>query len=533
MREPVAPSIIEFVTDPQLLGLSISLAQKTLLKSIYGEPLDRTELDVFRRCTGRATYPAHVFPEVTVISGAQSGKNSRVGCPLVVYESVFGGHEALIEHGEPVRIVLVAQDRAGTDIALSYVRDAFTRPLLASRVARVLASSIELTNGLIIECYPCTKSAMRGRMIPLAVMDEVAFYRLEGSVNEDREIETSIRRGQIAIPAAKLIKISTPYMRSGLIYEDHKTYFGTDSPDVLIWQSSSAEMNPERITTSQLARAARVTDPARYRREYEAIFSEDVRAFLADAWIESAIMIGRGMLPYQPGLKYVGAVDTSGGGDDAFTLSIVHAEGQGATRRVVQDICRGWSKPRAAETNLEGAVQEIAAIVRSYGGLSTVYSDRYAARWPREAFKRYGVAVVDATVRGPDGTQTYLDRSAAYLEVEPLFAAGLIAIVDNPTLHRELRNLERRPSQGGKDRIDHPRGQHDDYSNALCLAAAIAGQGRSRPVVYVPDGITRIGEPAPARVGVIGQAPLASRGEVGGQARFVMGSYTPRWFRHP
>ena len=33
------PSIIEFTTDPQLLGLSLSDAQETLLRSIYGLPL--------------------------------------------------------------------------------------------------------------------------------------------------------------------------------------------------------------------------------------------------------------------------------------------------------------------------------------------------------------------------------------------------------------------------------------------------------------------------------------------------------------
>ena len=32
--------------------------------------------------------------------------------------------------------------------------------------------------------------------------------------------------------------------------------------------------------------------------------------------------------------------------------------------------------------------------------------------------------------------------------------------------------LERRPQAGGKDRVDHPRGQHDDHANALALAAA-------------------------------------------------------------
>ena len=50
------PSIVEFVTDPQLLGLSVSPAQRTLLKSIYGLALDEEEFHIFRQCTGRDTY---------------------------------------------------------------------------------------------------------------------------------------------------------------------------------------------------------------------------------------------------------------------------------------------------------------------------------------------------------------------------------------------------------------------------------------------------------------------------------------------
>jgi hypothetical protein len=37
---PSTPTIIEFVSDPQLLGLAISTAQRTLLKTIYGLLVD-------------------------------------------------------------------------------------------------------------------------------------------------------------------------------------------------------------------------------------------------------------------------------------------------------------------------------------------------------------------------------------------------------------------------------------------------------------------------------------------------------------
>jgi hypothetical protein len=36
------------------------------------------------------------------------------------------------------------------------------------------------------------------------------------------------------------------------------------------------------------------------------------------------------------------------------------------------------------------------------------------------------------------------------------------------TAWRELRVLERQAHRGGRESIDHPRGQHDDYANAVC-----------------------------------------------------------------
>jgi len=190
------------------------------------------------------------------------------------------------------------------------------------------------------------------------------------------EIQTSVRRGMVALPSPKLVKVSTPYMKSGLLYDDHKNYFGTDSPDVLVWTAPSAFMNP-LITADRLAREARVTDPLRYRREYEAEFAEDIATFLSAAWIESAVQTGTHEIPPSDGVKYVFAVDTSGGGNDAFTVAGVSAEGTKAERRIVQHVMRGWEKPRGSQVSLEGAVEEISRLVKSYG-YSRVYGDRYA-----------------------------------------------------------------------------------------------------------------------------------------------------------
>ena len=493
-----APSILEVVTDPGGLGLSLSPAQRTLLKTIYGLPLaDEEERELFRRCTARETYPGLPFGEATVVAGARSGKDSRVGGPMVCYEAVFGGHEARVAKGERATVVLVAQDLRATRVAFGYVKQYLTTsPLLAPQVAEVLAGEITLTNGVTVSCFPCTLRSLRGFSIPVGVMDELAFYRLEGQADSDAEVQASIRRGMVGFGATKLVKISTPYLRSGVLYEDFKRGWGQADPDLLVWRAPTLLMNPS-IAAGRLERERRL-DPTRFEREYMAEFLEDVDVFLPAAWVDAAVVAGRHELPPRDGVRYVAAVDPSGGGADHFTLAVAHVEGKGADRRVVQDVMRAWGRSRTGPADLEGAVRAIAGIARGYG-LSVVHGDRYSASWVVESFRRAGVAYRVPEVRRPgDDEPHYLHKSAAYLEMEPAIAQAKLEVLDHPQLVRELKLLERRPQAGGRVRVDHPAGGRDDHANVLALATALAARAAGQPfagAAILPQGVGRVGEP--------------------------------------
>src|SRR5439155_5557594 len=110
----------------RLLGLKLSAAQEALLRAIEGLPLVSDEQrEIFTLCTGRETYPAHPFPEATVIAGARSGKDSRIAAPIVCFEAAFGGHEKKLARGERAIIPVVAQDLRATRIAFGFIRDYF------------------------------------------------------------------------------------------------------------------------------------------------------------------------------------------------------------------------------------------------------------------------------------------------------------------------------------------------------------------------------------------------------------------------
>jgi hypothetical protein len=460
------PTIVEFVTDPQLLGLNLSPAQETLLRAIYAlPPVSDEHVALYRQCTGRADWPTAPFQEVTAICGARSGKSSRVAGVTALYEALFGTHGQHLHRGEVAIIPIVAQDARAARIVFGYVRDFATEtPLLAGEVADVLASELVLRNGTRVVCFPCVQKSLRGWSIPCAVLDEVAYFRLEGAADSDVEIQSAVRRGMVNFPSTRLLKISTPFLRSGVLFDDAQR-FGVDDPLRLVWRASSVLMNP--TLAPRLEREAAL-DPVRFRREFEAEFLQDADTFLPAAWVEGAVHPGRYELPPREGVTYIAAVDPSGGGADAFTLCVVHREGTGAEARVVVDVLKGWHRVGDA---LAAVVAEVAGIVQRYG-LTEVLGDRYAAGWVRERFAEAGVRYREAPT----------DKSAAYLELEPLFAQGRVDLLDHPTLVRELRNLEKRALVGGKVRIDHPRGGHDDYANALALAAA---EGASRLVYGV------------------------------------------------
>ncbi len=505
---PTIPTIIEFATDPQLLNLSISLGQETLLRAIYGLPLPtKDHLDLWVQCTGRTTYPGRPFGEVTVIAGARSGKDSRIAAPIVCYEGLYGGHERHLAKGEVGTIPEVAQDLRATAIGFSYVKAYLTRSsLLSGKVAEVLAGEITLTNGLRVFCFPCTLRSLRGWSNPVGVMNEVGFYRLEGQADSDEEIQASIRRGMLSFPMPRLAKISTPYMMSGILYEDHKRAWGRDDPDLLVWQAPTVLMNPT-ITAGRLERERRL-DASRFAREYEGEFVADVEAFLPAAWVEDAVIPGCHELAPRTGVIYQAAVDSSGGGPDAFTMSIMHLEAPGTEQaRVVQDVLRSWGRVGAQAPNLAAVVGEIATILRAYG-LYQATGDKYAAGWVTQAFGKAGISYIPAP----------MDKSTAYLESRALFAQGRIEILDDPVLVRQLKNLERRPRAGGRDQVDHPRGSrhHDDHANVTCLAAAILaaeGTGQDLPMpegklgrqgFYGPEGpktLRDIAEPGASEVG--------------------------------
>ena len=123
------------------------------------------------------------------------------------------------------------------------------------------------------------------------------------------------------------MKICTPYMRSGLVYDDFTRAWGKPDAGTYVWKSTTALMNP-KVTAARLEQQ-RLLDPIRFAREFEAEFTDDVAAAFPREWMDAAVRVGRYELPPNHNRRAVAAMDPSGGGADAFTFVVVIAEGDG------------------------------------------------------------------------------------------------------------------------------------------------------------------------------------------------------------
>jgi hypothetical protein len=476
--------IVQAIQDKNLFlplfkdHLSTWQAWITALKAIFALPLTDEEVTLYQRCTGREIAPQKPFKEVYLIVGRRGGKSFIVSI-IAVFMGLFCDFLQFLAPGERGVIMLIATDRRQAGIILRFIKAILSIPLFKSYVENEKAEEIELSNGINIAVHTCSFRAVRGYTIPVVIMEETAFWRIEGS-NPDTEIYTALRPGMSTIPNSLLISISTPYSRQGLLYEVFKEYYGKEDEEVLVWRAPSLLMNP--TLSSKLIEKEIQKDPAAARAEWDAEFREDLEAFLPLEAIDRVVIPGRIELPFIEKTPFFAFTDPSGGGQDAFTLSIGHRE----DKKIVQDLLRARRGGNVYDT-----VKEYADILKKYG-LREVTGDQYAGAWVKEGFQKEGITYRICPV----------SKSGAYLEALPFINAGLVELLDDREMIKELRQLERRKGTAGRDIIDHPRGLHDDRANSVCGMIVIAKQEPILPGIVIWDersGRIRTGNPAEDR----------------------------------
>ncbi len=447
---------------------------RTFLSTLFGLPLDRAGLALFRASTGRDHPPASGFTEAWLICGRRAGKSfilSVIACYLAV---LFRDWRQYLSPGEVGTIKVIAVDRRQARVIHKYCRALLTKvPAFASLVERESDDEIVLTNGIAIEVQTASFRSTRGYTCIAGLCDELAYWRSdESSSNPDAEIIAAIRPAMATIPGAFFLAASSPYARRGELYNSWRRYHGQEHAPVLTWQAATRVMNP--TVPASFVDAELERDPAKASAEYMAEFRSDIKSFVSREVVDAAVVPGRHELPKIMGVRYCAFTDPSGGsGSDSMTLGIAHRDSLGT---LVLDLIRERRPPFSPE-NLVG---EFAITLKSYG-ITRVCGDRYAGEWPREQFRKAGVQYECSDK----------SKSEIYVDALPLLNSGKIELLDHPRLVAQLCGLERRTARSGKDSIDHAPGSHDDICNAALGALLLASASRASMIIP-PDQLQRL-----------------------------------------
>jgi hypothetical protein len=449
---------------------------RAFLAALFGLPLSEAEAAIYRTCTGRDALPSAPYDEGWLVCGRRSGK-SFVLSLIAVFLAVFRDHRPYLAVGEKATIPIISTDRSQSRTIVRYIKamlavDDEVRAL----VQRETATAIELSNAVVLEVHTASYRRTRGFAIAACLCDELSFWPSSDDAAEpDYEILNAIRPAMVQFPNALLLCASSPYGKRGSLYDAHQRYFGVDDPAVLVWKAGTRVMNPS--VPQRTIDLAMQRDPASAMAEFYAQFRDDVLQFIERELVEAAVDQGVLVRPPHSGLRYMGFADPSGGRGDSFTLGIAHRADDGA---IILDCL----VERMSPFNPSEATAQMAATLREYG-ISQVFGDRYAASWTSECFSANGIKYV-ASDR---------DRSAIYADALPLLTSGRCRLLDHEGLVAQLCNLERKTTSHG-DRIDHPRGAHDDLANSACGVLTIASTTRYDPR---PAQFASWGHPVPVR----------------------------------
>lgn len=424
-------------------------AWRAFLAGLFALPMDSDAEEIFRRHTGRGA-PSEPFRESFVIVGRRGGK-SLVAALVGVYLAAFKTYDHILAPGEVGTLMILAADRRQAQTIFGYVRGFFQTPMLRSMVVAELKESLTLNNRVRVEIHTCSYKTTRGFTLVGVIADELAFWRTEESANPAGEVLAALRPG-LSTTNGLLLGISSPYSKSGALYEAFRAHYGKPDSPVLVWKATSREMNS--TLNPLVVQAALMRDRAAASSEYLAEFRDDIGGFLSIEEIERVIARGRTLLPYLEGQKYKAFCDPSGGRNDSMVLAIAHGEKDRAVLDLVREIRAPFSP--------EEAVREFSELLRAYH-VSEVRGDRYSASWVSEAFERNRVRYI-ASDR---------NRSEIYLEFLPALTSGQLELLDNDRMKNQFAALERRTG-AARDMVDHPVGGADDVANACAGAVVLA-----------------------------------------------------------
>ena len=261
----------------------------------------------------------------------------------------------------------------------------------------------------------------------------------------------------LATTQGPLLLTSSPGIEEGVTYRIWERHYGAkgDARTVVV-HSDSLGLNPT-LAKAVVDRAFE-EDATSAEAEYGGRFRSPISNYLERSLVMQAVQPGLTLKAVLPGIRYFGHVDVAGGnGKDSFAAAVGHVVMDPGGRPVVCFDALFEIRPKF---DPDDAVRRCTELMKLYG-ITTVYADGYAGNWPITGFAKYGVSYQICP----------LSASEIYLHSLPSWTASRVRALDNQRSIDQLAALRRKPTQSGRESIDHPRGGHDDL--ALVISGVI------------------------------------------------------------
>ncbi|MGC4026213.1 MAG: hypothetical protein QM744_14355 [Mesorhizobium sp.] len=460
-------SMRKALSDPNIFGKLLGGESwrpwRIILCGVVDGELLPDELDLWHELTGRAFIPGMPFNELWCVVGRRGGKTRSMAVLSVYLASLCDWSDTLVV-GETGKLLFLAATQKQARIAMGYTSRIYSDiPAFQGKVVEQNKESLTLRNGIEIELRAASFKNLRGVTCIAVLADEIAWWQTDdSSANPDVEIIEAVRPSLLTTKG-KLIAISSPFARRGLLFDTWEANHGPHGdPQTIVVQASTQRMNSS-VDESEIDRAMR-RDPARAKAEYYAEWRSDIEGFCTLDAVRACVEERISSREYESTNHYVAFVDPSGGSSDDMTLAIAHLDENGVAvldKLLVAEPIFDPSEVTAWFT------REMAEY-----GIRSVVGDGYGAVWVSNAFDQFGVRY----------RLSKLNRSQIYLAFLPALNSGEVQLLDNEKLIDQLVGLERRTTKSGREEVNHRPGRHDDLCNSACGALVLAAmEGEPEP----------------------------------------------------
>lgn len=504
--------IKNFVRASGFVNLEPSPTQEVILKVVFSKVLDpdtkkevqieaedldgkfiiiptmMTEVEIYEFLTDKKYDPSNIAEvkvnKINLICGRRSGK-TLISAIIAIYCAISSNWKPFLQKTPFATVLIMSHSREFSDEVLEVIKGLIEASPILSRLINQDAKQTSSAMNLLVpwvlpdrkieysrvqlKVGAASSKTTRGIAACAILCDEIAYWNLDESMKEtDVKIMKAVRPAMKQFGKhAMLIKLSSPGIKQGVLYNEYKMdREGTLPASYAVFKAPSWMMNTilpkeEFVEEWQL-------DPDGFDTEYRSNFADSLSNFMSPELVELAKQDGIKFLPPldTKEAKYFAAIDAAFKAD-RFTFTLVSVR----ENRVTQHVVMGWEGSRKDPVKAHTVAQYIKNIIKNFP-VDHVAADQYAFQPLKEIFDQYGVELKESTF-----TPTY--KKKIYFNLKKLVHSQQIDLLDHEVQIKEIKELIVEQSATGTIKIGHPAGGHDDYSDALAVAAFQATEGQT------------------------------------------------------